>query len=182
MDKMTNVSELEMLALWKQVMRVEPVRRECVVERDDGIDLDAFLLTHLRQWYAHLLLTAPLEWVSVEDMSADVMLTADDEGVVTAVKPERYVRAVEWKLAGWAHSVTRFLAPDDAQAVLQRSLWTRGGPCRPAIVEHYDRLELFSVKPGASPVLLMARCVAVPAEGRYVLHQDALSTLPRWPL
>lgn len=181
METFIDLGEQEMLALWKQVMRVTPVRRECVVERDDGIDLDAYLLVRLRQWYAHLLVTAPLEWVPVEDLKAEVPLAADERGVVTATLPERCVRPVEWMLAGWTRSVTAFPAADAPEAAAQRSEWTQGGPCRPAIVRHDDRLMLYGVAPGTQPQLVLARCVAVPAAGRYRFHADALATLPQWP-
>lgn len=181
-DSFIDLSEMEMLALWKQMLRVEPVRRECAVERDDGIDLDSYLVAHLQQWYARLLLTGPLEWLPVEDMSTKVNLMADADGVVTAMKPDGYVRAVEWMLGGWGHSVTQFLAPDDALALAQCSPWTRSGPCHPAIVEHDDRLLLYGIEPGTLPVLTMARCVAVPADGRYVMHRAALDTLPQLPV
>ncbi|MBO4870726.1 MAG: hypothetical protein J5565_01930 [Muribaculaceae bacterium] len=181
MEKL-NLTETEMLALWKRVMHIEPVRRECAVERDDGINLDDFLLIHLRQWYAHLLLTAPIEWLPVEDLKTDVPLSSTDTGVATAMLPTRCVRPVEWRLAGWPHSVTRFLAPDDPAALAQRSEWIRSGVNNPAIIAHDDRLTLYGITPGTAPVLLTARCVATPEDGRYILHHDALSALPRWPL
>ena len=37
--------------------------------RDDGIDLDAWLALRLEQWYAQLLMTAPVEWLPVEDVA-----------------------------------------------------------------------------------------------------------------
>ena len=177
---MINLSENEMLTMWKRVMHIDVLRRECSVERDDGIDLDDLLLTRLRQWYAHLLLTAPLDWVPVEDLRAEVSVTADDMGVVTALLPARCVRLVEWEMAGWSHAVTSFVEPDSLQALAQHSLWTRGGVRRPVAVRHDDRLMLYSIAPGASPVIIQARCVAVPGGDRYVCHRDALATLPKW--
>ena len=43
-DLLMSCSPSEMLDLWKTVMRLTPVRRECTIERDDGIDLDALLM------------------------------------------------------------------------------------------------------------------------------------------
>ena len=49
LNQFYNLTESEMLSLWKQVMRLETPRRDCTVEWDDGIDLDALLLTHIKQ-------------------------------------------------------------------------------------------------------------------------------------
>lgn len=180
MTQFVNFSENEMLAMWKRLMHIDVVRRECVVERDDGIDLDDMLRTRLRQWYAHLLLTAPIHWVPVEDLRAEVSLAADADGVVTAQLPQRCVRPVEWQMGGWQHSVTMFNDPASPQARAQQSHWLRGGNAQPVIVQYDNRLLLYGIVPGASPVLLQARCVAIPDDGRYICHQDALETLPKW--
>lgn len=173
------MTEAELLAIWRRLLHLDPVRRECTVERDDGIDVDDLMRIHLRRWYAQLLRTAPLEWLPVEDLSAEVAVSVDAEGVVTAVLPERCVRPVEWQLAGWAHGVTAFEPPESAVARRQLNAWTRGGTQQPVAVAHDDRLMLYSLPPGVSPVLLMARCVAAPDGGGYALRHDALATLPR---
>lgn len=179
-DLMLNLSEQEMLALWRNVMCLDPVRRECSVERDDGIDLDGKLTTHLRQWYAKLLLTAPLELVPVEDEKADVVLEAEADGVVVATLPSQAVRPVEWELAGWQCAVTDFLSPDDERARRQLSAWTRSGPSNPAAVMHNRQIRLYSTMPGTMPVLTAAWCVVKPDDNRYIFHRAALETLPRW--
>ena len=75
----------EALALWKQLLHLEPVRRDCVVERDDGIDLDALLSRHIDMWYAELLLTAPVERLPVEDIVSEVTLAVEDGVAVATV-------------------------------------------------------------------------------------------------
>ena len=177
-----NLSEQEMLALWRRVMHLDITRRECSVERDDGIDVDGLLLIHLRQWYAHLLQSAPLEWLPVDDVKTQVVLEASPEGVVTAVLPAQAVRPVEWQLAGWDHSVTEFEDHTSGIARRQRNRWTRGGPSSPVAVKAWNKLWLYSLPPGVSPVLLTARCVVKPDDGRYIFHQAALNTLERWQL
>lgn len=180
MHMFINLSENEMLTLWKRQMHIDVLRRECSIERDDGINLDDMLLTHLRQWYANLLLTAPLHWVPVEDLRAYVQLSATADGVVTAFLPERCVRPVEWQLTGWQRSVTTFYDPDTTAARAQQSHWLRGCLSNPVAVKYDNRLMLYGIMAGTSPTLLQARCVALPDEGRYICHQDALSTLPKW--
>lgn len=177
---MINLSENEMLALWKRVMHIDVMRRECNVERDDGIMLDDMLLTHLRQWYAHLLASAPLTWVPIEDLRAEIQISSTDDGIVTAMIPERCVRPVEWQLAVWKHSVTEFHPHSSATARAQWTPWLRAGNENPIIIKHDNRLTMYSTPAGITPVLLMARCVVTPAANHYVCHQEALSTLPKW--
>lgn len=177
-NQMMDLTEQEMLALYKTMTHLTTVRRDCTVERDDGIDLDEWLTQRLRQWYAHLLLTVPTEWLPVEDVKADVTVTADARGVVTATVAPQCVRPVEWRLAGWHSSVTTFLSPQDPMVRLQLNPWTRGSACRPAATDHGDHLLLYSVEPGSAVTLELARCVVRPAAGRYRFHAAALSTLP----
>ena len=177
-NQMMDLSSEQMLALYKTMTHLTTVRRDCTVERDDGIDLDAWLTLKLRQWYAQLLLTAQVEWLPVDDVKADVSLTTDDRGVVTATVPPQCVRPVEWRLQGWHSSVTTFLAPDDPLVRLQLNPWIRGKACRPVAVAHGDHLVLFSGEKDTVPELAMARCVVRPADGHYRFHAAALSTLP----
>ena len=176
-SQMLTLSRAQMLALWKQVLRLDTPRRDCVVERDDGIDLDAWLMTIIDTWYARLLATAPVEWVPVEDVAAEVTLTLEPDGVVAAVPPVQAVRPVEWKLRGWKHSVTAFAAPDSLEAAVQRNPFTRGAVCNPAAVDHGNRLLLFSAPDANTPRLDVARCVVRPADGSFTLHQAALETI-----
>ena len=173
---MLNLSESEMLALCKRVMNLEPARRDCVVERDDGIDLDAWILTRARAWYARLLQEGPLEWVPVEDVKMQVTATADSHGVVKAVYPDGCMRPVEWQLDGWHRSVTHFARPDDETDLLQRNPWTRGGVCRPVAVDHGSWLMLYSLPAGTTPVVTMARCVTY-TSGRYAFSEAAIPSL-----
>ncbi len=53
------LSESEMLDLWKTMMQLQPAHYGCAIERTDGIDIDELLLIHIRKWYASLLLSAP---------------------------------------------------------------------------------------------------------------------------
>lgn len=179
-NEMITMSEAQMLALWRRTLHLDVARRECVLERDDGIDQDDYLLDKVRQWYAHLLATAQAELLPIEEVGADVTLAVSSDGVVTATLPPRCVRAVEWQLAGWEHSVTWFPQPELPAAQLQLNPWTRGGTCNPAAVDHGDRLMLYSLPTGVSPVLTMARCVVRPADGTYVLHRSLLDTIPEF--
>ena len=174
------LDEGEMLNLWKTIMHLQPVRRDCTIERDDGIDVDALLLVKIRQWYACLLQSAPEGVVPVEDVKDHLSLMMADNGVVTAIVPPECVRPVEWKLSAWKKSVTLFLQPDVPEAAYLHNEWTRPGVCEPAAVDYGNRILLFSLPEGELPIFDMARCVVRPADGTYAFHASALSTIPSW--
>lgn len=175
-------TEAQMLALWKQIMHLDEVRRDCTVERDDGIDLDALLTTRIRQWYHHLLLTGPLEWLPVDDVAAETTLTTDTDGCVTATLPSRSVRPVALRLDGWLRAATTFHAPGSREAAMQESPLLRGGCHHPVAVAMGDgTIRLYSAPSGTTqPALAMARCVAWASDGSYRLATAALSTIERW--
>jgi len=136
-----------MLDLVKRLHHLEEVRRDCTIERSDGIDLDAYLKDRIDGWYANLLLTAPVEWLPVEDIKDDVSLSLLSGRIVVAKLPAQAVRPVEWRLDGWAVAVTQFDAPDSPADLRQRSTWTRARVNRPVIIDHGDRLLLYCAPP-----------------------------------
>lgn len=179
-NQFMHLTPSEMLALWKKELRLEPVVRDCNIERSDGIDIDAMLTLHIQQWYAHLLTTAPVEWLPIEDVKAHVTLTADDNGVVTATVPAQYVRPIEWQLTAWLRPVTQFLTPDSHEAQVALDPFTQAGINRPAAIDHGNRLLLISVPAGTLPTLATARCVVRPTDGTFTFHHAALATIPHW--
>ena len=86
-NMMFNLDEEEMLELWKTRLRLLPARRDCTIERDDGIDIDQVLLLDIKEWYAWLLWHGDASLLPVEDLSGDVSPQIDDEGVVTVLLP-----------------------------------------------------------------------------------------------
>ena len=178
-NQFLNLNESEMLALWKQISRLDTPRRDCNVEWDDGIDLDALLTTHIKQWYAHQLNTAPAHLLPIEDVKDQILLSCDNDGVVIAATPDHCVRPVEWKLTEWERSVTEFLDPCSHEAMVQLTPWTRGGVSKPAIIDYGFQMLLLSA-PSGNPSLALARCVVRPADGTYSFHSDLLATIPTW--
>ena len=156
------LSESEMLDLWKTMMQLQPAHYGCTIERTDGIDIDELLLIHIRKWYASLLLSAPDGIVPVEDVKDRLSVMVADNGVVTAMVPPECVRPVEWKLKAWQKSVTLFLQPNVPEAAYLHNEWTRPGVCDPAAVDYGNRILLFTLPDGELPIFDMARCVVRP--------------------
>ena len=171
------LSESEMLDLWKTMMQLQPAHYGCTIERTDGIDIDELLLIHIRKWYASLLLSAPDGIVPVEDVKDRLSVMVADNGVVTAMVPPECVRPVEWKLKAWQKSVTLFLQPNVPEAAYLHNEWTRPGVCDPAAVDYGNRILLFTLPDGELPIFDMARCVVRPANGKYVFHASVLESL-----
>lgn len=167
----------EMLELWKTRLRLLPARRDCSIERDDGVDIDSVLMLDIREWYARLLAGGEVGWLPVEDLCGEVMCSVDDEGVVAAMLPATCVRPVEWRLKGWKCGVTQFYLPGSYTAMCQRNIYMRGDCDAPVAVLHDDHLELYSIDPGAVAVVERARCVVRPADGTYRFGEAALSTI-----
>ena len=177
-NQFITLSAAEMLALWKQQLHLEPTRRDCVIEREDGIDLDAWLSTKIDIWYASLLLNQPYELLPVEDVKNDVMLSVNNNGIVIATLPQHCARPVEWQLSGWQRSVTQFLNPADAEARVLFNTWTQPCSHNPAIIDYGNRLLLFSRVGNSAPQLVLARCVVRPSDGSFTLHRSLLETIP----
>lgn len=171
------LSESEMLDLWKTMMQLQPAHYGCTIERTDGIDIDELLLIHIRKWYASLLLSAPDGIVPVEDVKDLLSVMVADNGVVTAMVPPECVRPVEWKLKAWQKSVTLFLQPNVPEAAYLHNEWTRPGVCDPAAVDYGNRIFLFTLPDGELPIFDMARCVVRPTNGKYVFHASVLESL-----
>lgn len=171
------LSESEMLDLWKTMMQLQPAHYGCTIERTDGIDIDELLLIHIRKWYASLLLSAPDGIVPVEDVKDRLSVMVADNGVVTAMVPPECVRPVEWKLKAWQKSVTLFLQPNVPEAAYLHNEWTRPGVCDPAAVDYGNRILLFTLPDGELPIFDMARCVVRPTNGKYIFHASVLESL-----
>lgn len=170
------LSESEMLDLWKTMMQLQPAHYGCTIERTDGIDIDELLLIHIRKWYASLLLSAPDGIVPVEDVKDRLSVMVADNGVVTAMVPPECVRPVEWKLKAWQKSVTLFLQPNVPGAAYLHNEWTRPGVCDPAAVDYGNRILLFTLPDGELPIFDMARCVVRPTNGKYIFHTSVLES------
>ena len=171
-----NLTSEEMLEMVKRQNLLSPQRRDCVLERDDGIDMDDYLQERIDRWYAEQLLTADTALLPLEDVKQDVTLSVSDDGVVSATLPPHVVRPVEFKLAGWGRAVTRFLRHDDPACALQHNPFTRGRSDAPAAIDYGDHLSLFSATSGGS-ALTRALCVVHPASGNYVFHRSLLPLL-----
>ena len=173
---MLNLTEQEMLDLWKLRIGLTQARRDCTMEREDGIDADALLLSDIRQWYAHTLALAPTHLLPVEDVAGSVFADIATDGSITVKLPDNCVRPLCWHIEGWERDVTTFHSPDSLIAMQQSVKWLRGNEAHPIAVLHDSVLKLYSVTPGFGGDIDKALCVVRPADGSYQFGSELIST------
>lgn len=180
MNTLITLSEDETVALWRKILNFDITRRDCTVERDDGIDLNELLKVHIRQWYAHLLNTAPAEWLPTSDVATLAQVSVDGYGVATITPPEHCVRILELQMNGWHRPICEFMSPTSRESKMQASEWLRGGPECPVVVDYGNRLMVYSVDTAKDASLLMLRAVIRPYQGNYTFSEEALATIPQF--
>lgn len=175
---MMNLTEQDMLELWKMRLGLTQSRRDCVIEREDGEDFDAKLLMDIRQWYASLLASAVTDWLPVEDVSDKLDVKTSDDGVVTVVLPDNCVRPVAFHVRGWKCDAAQFHVSGTIVAKQQDVEWLKGDSSRPIAVVDDTVISLYSVKSGEKAVVDKALCVVKPTDGSYIFSEEALQTMP----
>ena len=109
-------TKAEMLALWRRIRAVEPLRLDCVVGRTDGPDLDAELTREMRTWYLDLLDHGPLEHVAPEEAADQATVSTPTDSIVLVTAPEGTRRVLSVEFEGWPVP----LAPQTEPALLAR--------------------------------------------------------------
>ncbi len=170
------LTEAQMLEEWKKRRGFYAGVRSCDVERDDGVDLDGVLQREYGNWYAQLLREAPAEMLPIEDIAGECTASIDARHVATITLPDRAVRPLSLRLAGWQASVSQFSKPDSAEALAQRSEWTQAGSERPVVVAEPRWLTAYSA-PDSDATIESLKAVCVPADGTYRFRADAWTCL-----
>lgn len=173
-EKMLCLSESEMLDLWKLKRQLLPVRKDCIIEREDGIDIDEYLLLEIREWYAQLINTAPAEWLPCKNIADQITVNIDNFGIGTVLLPHNCVRPIELRMADWEQSITEFFTPDTPVAILQRNEYSRTGSESPIAVISTGEVTLYGCK---TRTLSKAICIMRPTASTYEFAEIALSTI-----
>lgn len=166
-----------MLEEWKTRKMLLPGRRDCTVERDDGVDLDAVLVREIETAYDRLLREAPAEWLPVNDIAENCSIEIADNLTAVMHLPANCYRVVEVKLPSWKHAVSRMESPDSETARQQQNEWLRGSINNPVCVIGNRRLYLYSA--GSHEETRAERVLAVepPEKGWFAFADAAWSLL-----
>ncbi len=166
--KLLNYTRQEMLEDWKLRKGLALGRTDCTVVRDDGVDLDALLLSEIDCRYELLLAEAPPELLPVADIAEECVMTVADDLTASISLPERCVRVLEVKLIGWKVPVSAFFEPDSEMARRQSSEWLRGRSECPVWVARRRSIDAYSAASRADLVPEWVVAVIRPDSGNYV--------------
>lgn len=167
----------EMLVQWKLHRGFAPLRADCVIERTDGVDLDAILRLEMRDWYLNLLDNAPIEMLAPTDIknSIAIMKQSDGSGVVTL--PENCRRVVEFQLKGWRQPAKIITNMNSHEAMLQTNKYSRAKCQSPIVIKHHNKLFIYSLPNDTNPTIEQALAIMEPADGSYILDERGLSLI-----
>lgn len=144
------LDQSEMLALWKRRHFIEPLRADCLIERTDGIDIDARCREEMRAWYLDLLRHGPVEALAPAEIASDCRAVVSPEGVAELILPAGVERILSVQLSGWSRPATVITDPRHPAARLQENPFSRGGAEAPVAIW----------MPGSDVVRLMSPAVA----------------------
>lgn len=170
------LSENEMLALWKRRHFLEPLRADCQVERSDGADIDTMARQEMRLWYLQQLAEAPPCRLAPEDIAMTAKVRRSPWGTGLITLPRNVVRVVAVKLGGWEREA-RIIAPGSNAERRAANRFARAGVADPAAVLRPDgTLELFSLdSTQALPVVDTLLVIADPGSEKYVMDESLVA-------
>lgn len=193
-------TEAEMLRIWKNKLGLFEAASGGVVTRQDGSNLDTYLISEIRAWYADVLRNADIELLPVENLAEETdSATYVDASTAELTFPERGIRPVGIKLGEWKREVARFYSPDSDMARLQRTPLLRASSLSPVVIIDKRKFIIYGVdvpqyQADASvlssssalesrainftPVIDVLNMVARPAEGTYVFDDSLLTSIP----
>ena len=172
---MLQLNNMEMLRLCRLSSWLEHLNSECTVERFDGIDLDAVIVSRMRLWYLAMLDAGDHALVGPP---ADVrgLIAVDDGGRVMADASVRRIASL--RLESWE----RGAEVDDGAAVagriaLQDNPYSAAGRVSP--LAWRDRGGTVRGAPRtAGDLVTEAYAWLDPGEDTYILDERALETIP----
>ncbi|MDE6496398.1 MAG: hypothetical protein K2L30_09215 [Duncaniella sp.] len=171
----TTLSQPEMIARWRLHRYHEPLRNDCSVTRTDGIDLDSIIVTEMEAWYFNLLDTAPPDLLVTADISSEVAMSRDSDGVARIPLPTGVRRVIEVGVSSWPCPAQIVTDPHSATARRQRHKFTRAGSSSPVAIHSGGVLTLYSVpQRGRLTTLTVVRD---PEPGTYPLDTRALALI-----
>lgn len=176
-EKLITFSESEMLDYWKTRLHINPARRDCSIENDDGTDLDNFLIQQIRLWYANILTTAHPSQLPQKDLANTITMLVSNSLVARIKIPEEAIQPVLLKLSSWENPVSQFYSPDSFMATLQYDEFTRGRQKSPVAIILPNEIIMYSAKTQLD-FLGQAIFTIRPTQGTYILAESLLSTIP----
>jgi hypothetical protein len=167
----------EMLAQWKLRRGFAPLRANCVIERSDGVDLDAILRLEMRDWYLNLLDNAPIEMLAPSDIKDSIAIIKQYDGSGVVTLPENCRRVVEFQLKGWRQPAKIITDLNSHEAMLQTNKYSRAKSQSPIVVKHHNKLLIYSLPNDDNPTIERALAILEPADGSYTLDERGMNLI-----
>lgn len=176
-EKMLTLSQKEMLDLWKTRLNLTPARRDCNIEREDGIDIDKYLLERIDEWYAKLLSEAPDAWLPIKDIAQTLSYSISPNGVIRIAGDEEWIRPVKIQMKSWRRAITQFHSPNSFMALLQFNEYTCGGSENPVAIIMPTEILMYNAH-NEYDTITEALFITRPAPGFYSFAESAMSLIP----
>lgn len=168
----------ELVVEWKTRNGLTPLRVDAAVTRHDAFEIDEYAARVIRQWYEELLDTADVALLDVDDITDRVTIDEYAGGVAVMRLPEGCRRLVEVTMSQWRGPATMVTDPGSEAALRQRSVYTRGGACRPvAVLKGARRVRLYSFRGTGTPTAVRVLAVMTPPDGVIRCSPRALASL-----
>lgn len=91
----------QMVTLWRQRAGLIPLRTDCTIEVEEGIDVDRALTARIRQWQLRALDTAPTNLLEVKDIADMCSARRTTQGTTVITLPDDCRRVVAVQMASW---------------------------------------------------------------------------------
>lgn len=171
---MKNYTETEMLNLYRN--RLGLSRTLMLPAENERQPLDRELLDVLHARYRHLLATAPIEYLPVENLgpACTAQMLSNDRMSITL--SDRCIRPVSLQLYTWEEAVYRFHEAGTNYHKRQRLSLLRGTRLNPAVFRSADRLIVYGVGTNLRVITpgYELRAVTEPVDGTFRLSEILL--------
>lgn len=175
--RLTLTSE-EFLAAWLLRRGLEPLRTDCRIMREDGIDLPGLERTAMEAWFSRQLHEAPAWMLAPVDISAQARLTLLPDGTGHVTLPSGTVRVLSVEMSGWNRTAFVVSQTDHPRYAAQLNPFSRGGTNDPVAVHAAeDTLLLYTPAKDGAITRLEAICEAT--DGIYTFDSSLLDTIPK---
>lgn len=109
--------------------------------------INSYIEETLDSAYDDVLLLAPLHLIKDNVIDISSTSTTIEKKVGYKDVPDNYLRIHSVLYDKWKRMVNRVIYPDQAEYVLQRNEYTRGGFAKPVIAINNNKFEIYSIKP-----------------------------------
>lgn len=175
--RLTLTSE-EFLAAWLLRRGLEPLRTDCRIMREDGIDLPGLERTAMEAWFSRQLHEAPAWMLAPVDISVQARLTLLPDGTGHVTLPPGTVRVLSVEMSGWNRTAFVVSQTDHPRYAAQLNPFSRGGTNDPVAV-HTAEGSLLLYTPAKDGAITRLQAICEATDGIYSFDSSLLDTIPK---